>query len=59
MRKHRTPEQWQALVRNQLRHDPLSGQYFVFVNRRKTQMKMLYFARTGYPITRINAACSR
>ena len=32
-----------ALVRNQLKHDPLSGQYFVFVNRRKTQMKMLYF----------------
>jgi len=37
-----------ALVRNQLKHDPLSGQYFVFVNRRKTQMKMLYFNRTGY-----------
>ena len=37
-----------ALVRNQLQHDPLSGQYFVFVNRRKTQMKMLYFAATGY-----------
>lgn len=31
-----------ALVRNQLQNDPLSGQYFVFVNRRKTQMKMLY-----------------
>lgn len=37
-----------ALVRNQLRHDPLSGQYFVFANRRKTQMKMLYFSATGY-----------
>ncbi|WP_018405407.1 IS66 family insertion sequence element accessory protein TnpB [Marinobacter gelidimuriae] len=37
-----------ALVRNQLKHDPLSGQYFVFVNRRKTQMKMLYFNRTDY-----------
>ena len=37
-----------ALVRNQLKYDPLSGQYFVFVNRRKTQMKMLYFNRTGY-----------
>lgn len=37
-----------ALVRNQLNHDPLSGQYFVFINRRKTQMKMLYFSRTGY-----------
>lgn len=37
-----------ALVRNKLQHDPLSGQYFVFVNRRKTQMKMLYFTATGY-----------
>ncbi len=37
-----------ALVRNQLKHDPHSGQYFVFVNRRKTQMKMLYFTATGY-----------
>ena len=37
-----------ALVRTQLLHDPLSGQYFVFVNRRKTQMKMLYFSPSGY-----------
>lgn len=37
-----------ALVRNQLKQDPLSGQYFVFINRRKTQMKMLYFTSTGY-----------
>ena len=37
-----------ALVRNQLQHDPLSGQYFVFINRRKTQMKMLYFTPTGF-----------
>ena len=36
-----------ALVRNQLKQDPLSGQYFVFVNRRKTQMKMLYFTPTA------------
>jgi len=27
-----------ALVKNQLNHNPLSVQYFVFVNRRKTQM---------------------
>ena len=32
-----------AQVKQQLGHDPLSGHYFVFVNRRKTQMKMLYF----------------
>ncbi|BBP45453.1 hypothetical protein THMIRHAS_23920 [Thiosulfatimonas sediminis] len=37
-----------ALVRNQLKQDPLSGHYFVFINRRKTQMKMLYFTGTGY-----------
>ncbi|MBK1850959.1 IS66 family insertion sequence element accessory protein TnpB [Marinobacter sp. 1-4A] len=39
-----------ALVRNQLKHDPLCGQYFVFVNRRKTQMKMLCFTATGLKI---------
>lgn len=37
-----------ALVRNQLKLDPLNGQYFVFVNRRKTQMKVLYFTPSGY-----------
>lgn len=37
-----------ALVKNQLDHNPLSGQYFVFVNRRKTQMKVLYFEPSGY-----------
>ena len=37
-----------ALVKNQLNHNPLSGQYFVFVNRRKTQMKVLYFEPSGY-----------
>ena len=37
-----------ALIRNQLKQDPLCGQYFVFVNRRKTQMKMLYFTAKGY-----------
>lgn len=28
--------------------DPLSGQLFVFINRRATQMKALYFDRGGY-----------
>lgn len=37
-----------ALVRNQLKQDPLSGHYFAFVNRRRTQMKVLYFTPTGY-----------
>ncbi|MGI0154507.1 IS66 family insertion sequence element accessory protein TnpB, partial [Pseudidiomarina sp. WS423] len=27
---------------------PQSGQYFVFINARKTQMKVLYFESSGY-----------
>lgn len=37
-----------ALVRTRLEHNPQSGHYFVFVNRRQTLMKMLYFTPTGY-----------
>jgi transposase len=37
-----------ALVKSQLEQDPLSGHYFVFVNRRKTMMKVLYFESSGY-----------
>ena len=37
-----------ALVKSHLEQDPLSGHYFVFVNRRKTMMKVLYFEPTGY-----------
>ena len=37
-----------ALVKNQLKHNPLDGHYFVFVNRRKTQMKILYFEPSGF-----------
>ena len=37
-----------ALIKNQMQHNPLSGEYFVFVNRRKTQMKVLYFEPSGY-----------
>ena len=37
-----------ALVRNRLGEDPLSGQLFVFINKRKTHMKVLYFEPTGY-----------
>ncbi len=37
-----------ALVRMKLAEDPLSGQLFVFVNRRHTQMKILYFDGGGY-----------
>ena len=37
-----------ALVRTQLDEDPTSGQLFVFINRRRTQLKVLYFDRGGY-----------
>jgi transposase len=37
-----------ALTRNTLHRDPLSGHLFVFINRRATQMKVLYWDRTGF-----------
>ena len=37
-----------ALVRHGLDEDPLSGDLFVFVNRRRTQMRVLYFAGDGF-----------
>jgi transposase len=37
-----------ALARNGLAQDPLSGHLFAFVNRRATQMKVLYFDRSGW-----------
>ncbi len=39
-----------GMVKQKLEEDPLSGQLFVFINRRKTQMKVLYFDRSGYCI---------
>jgi transposase len=39
-----------ALVKNHLGEDPLSGHLFVFINRRKTYLKILFFDRTGYCI---------
>ena len=36
-----------ALAKNRLDQDPLSGNLFAFINRRATQMKVLYFDRTG------------
>lgn len=38
-----------GLVKRQLQENPLKG-YYVFINRRKTQMKILYFEPTGYCI---------
>lgn len=37
-----------AITRNELAQDPLSGRLFVFINRRATQIKVLYWDRTGF-----------
>jgi transposase len=39
-----------ALTRHGLGADPLSGELFVFISRRATQMKVLYFDRSGFCI---------
>ena len=36
-----------ALARHGMQLDPLSGNLFAFINRRATQIKVLYFDRTG------------
>lgn len=37
-----------GLVRDRLGGDPLSGHLFVFFNRRRDHVKVLFFDRTGY-----------
>ena len=37
-----------AMVRHHLGENPLSGHGFVFINRRRTQLKCLYFDSGGY-----------
>ncbi len=37
-----------VLAKRVLEEDPLSGALFVFVNRRQTQMRCLYFEGDGY-----------
>ena len=37
-----------ALTRQRLDADPLSGDLYVFINRRATQIKVLYWDRTGF-----------
>ena len=39
-----------ALVKEKLVEDPLSGQLFVFVNRKRNYLKALYFDRSGYAL---------
>lgn len=39
-----------AMVRQQVGGNPLGGHGFVFINRRRTQLKCLYFEAGGYCI---------
>lgn len=39
-----------ALVKTVLNENPLSGHFFVFINRRRTMVKILYFDNSGYCI---------
>jgi len=38
----------QSLVRHTLYADPTDGSLYVFINRRATQMRVLYFDRSGF-----------
>ena len=40
----------QSLVRHGLSEDPTSGTLYCFINRRATQMRVLYFDRSGFCI---------
>jgi transposase len=37
-----------AMVRHELRADPCDGSLYCFINRRATQMRVLYFDRSGF-----------
>jgi transposase len=39
-----------ALVQNVLGEDPLSGSLYVFINRRRSYLKLVYWDRTGFSL---------
>jgi transposase len=39
-----------SLAKNKMHENPVNGELFVFINRRQTQVKILYFDRSGYCI---------
>jgi transposase len=49
----------QAIARHAMHRDPLDGALYVFINRRGSQMKCLYFDRSGFCIwgKRLEAGC--
>ena len=49
------------MVTHELHRDPLKGDYFLFLNRRRTMVKLLYFDGDGYAIwfKRLERGCYR
>jgi len=39
-----------GIVRNHLKHDPLSGDVFIFINNRGTHLKLLYWDGDGFAL---------
>ena len=39
-----------SLAKNEIKQEPYSGHLFLFLNRTRTSVKILYFDRTGYCI---------
>jgi transposase len=44
-----------GVVRNDLGMDPLSGDVFIFLNRRRTHMKLLVWEESGFVVSRRDA----
>ena len=49
----------QALARHTMGKDPLDGSLYVFVNRRGTQVRVLYFDRSGFCVWSKRLECGR
>jgi len=39
-----------GIVRNAMKKDPLTGDIFIFVNRRRNQIKLLFFEGDGFSL---------
>lgn len=37
-----------SIIQHQLEHNPMSGQLFVFLNRKKDKIRILHWERNGY-----------